>query len=222
MDSLPNELITSIFDFINLITDKRQFLKTSKFHNNLTMRSMLNYEKNYNIPHFIYQLNYCMEKFTLELCHDGYFNLIPDHYIRVSNITLISCAAYYNNMSLLELAISKGCFTCRVAEFGALGGHISVLQWCVDNKFSRSYMYSSAIRCGHLHILKWLQGQQHREFDITYPWMCNKAAEYGQLEILKFAREIGCPWNIHTYIYALRNGNEELIKYLVDNGCPTN
>ncbi len=33
--SLPNELIITIFNFIRKITDKRQFLKTCKLHNNL-------------------------------------------------------------------------------------------------------------------------------------------------------------------------------------------
>ncbi len=226
MDLLPNELIIVIFNFIKLITDKRQFLKTCIHYNNLTKQAMLNYEHNYNIPHFIYENNYCVEKFTLELCHDGYFNLIPDHYINKYNYIITRCSAYFNNVSLLELAKSKDCCLSRIfgvgaLEYGALAGHISVLDWCVKNNFDKDVLCSFSIQYGHLHVLKWLQ-EHGFEFNRTKPWLCNNAADNGQLEILKFAREIGCPWNIHTYRYALKSGNEELIKYLVDNGCPTN
>ncbi len=221
MNSLPNELIIVVFEFIKLITDKRQFLKTSKFHNNLTTQSMLNYEKNYNIPHFIYQLDYCVEKFTLELCHDLYFNLIPEHYITKSNKILVSCLAYYNNVSLLELANSKDCNMDDSLNFGVLGGHISVLEWCLENVKHRHLANSYAIRYGQLHILIWLQEHQHTFNTNTY-WPCNCAAEYGRLEILKYLRDLGCLWSDYTYNRALQNGNQELIKWMEDNGCPTN
>jgi hypothetical protein len=75
------------------------------------------------------------------------------------------------------------------------------------------------------------------------------AAEYGQLEFLKFAYEHGCPWGDHTCssaaerghldclkfahehgalllvgtpFFALSGGNLECLKYACEKGCPVN
>ncbi len=220
LTSLPNELIIIIFEFIKLITDKRQFLKTCKTYNNLTKQSFVNYEKNYNIKNFTYKNNYCVEKFTLELCHDGYFNLIPEHYMNKYNTAIMTCLAYYNNVSLLEVAKSKGCYTSSVPDYAALAGHIPVLDWCYENECNIYFVCGFGIQGGHLHVLKWLQEHKY-EFNTKSPMMCNNIVQRGHLEILKFARGIGCPWNSATYDYALKYGNEELIKWVIDNGCPT-
>ncbi len=219
MDSLPNELIIIIFEFIKLITDKRQFLKTCVLYNNLTKQSFINYETNYHIPHFTHNFNYCVEKFTLELCHDSYFNLIPDHYINKQNNLIMSCSGYYNNVELLELGNSKGCYNTSVADYAALAGHIPVLDWCHQNNCNIYFVCSFAIQGGHVQVLKWLQEHNYK-FDITH-WMCNSAAQRGHLEMLKFMRSIDCPWTSSTYEYALKNGNKELIKWMLENGCPT-
>ena len=42
----------------------------------------------------------------------------------------------------------------------------------------------------------------------------------GHLEILKWARENGCPWNEDTYSSAAKNGHLEVLKWLRENRCP--
>ncbi len=219
MNLLPDELVIEIFNQIQKITDKRNFLRTCKKYNKITSESMSNYVFRatlFNCPHY-----YCVDKYTLELCHDGYFNLIPEHYINKNNKMLIPCLAYYNNIELLELAISKGCSTHDIVMYAALGGHISVLEWCAKNNYSLYIATHYAIQGGHLHILKWLQSNNIK-FNVIDNSLCNCAADNGHLEILKFLRGIGCPWNDTTYLYALDNGNKELVKWMEENGCPTN
>ncbi len=221
MNLLPNEIIIEISNYIQKITDKRLFSRTSKFHKKITEQSILKIENDYKIPNFTYD-NYCIEKFTIELCQDSYFNLIPEQYITYSNEILVLCAAYYNSISLLKLAKSKGCIMIRTTEYGAFGGHISVLEWSFDNYLDehKSITVSAAIQCGHIHVLKWLQEHEY-PFNVKSPWMCNSVSKHGYLEILKFLKKIGCVWTKYTYDYALENGNQELIKWMVDNGCPT-
>ncbi len=219
--SLPNELILEIFNHIKKITDKRQFLKTCKTYNKITRQSMLNYENNYYIPNFNYKNKYSMEKFTLELCHDGYFNLIPEYYIQKSNDILALCGAYYNNVKILELCKFKGCNLNKISEYGAISGHISVLDFCIKNNCNRDLMLYYLIRNGHVHALKWLKTNDQRITSKSCS-LCSMAVQSDHLEVLKFLREINCPWDQITYKFALKLGNNEMIKWMVDNGCPTN
>ena len=55
------------------------------------------------------------------------------------------------------------------------------------------------------------------------PWdeyTCYNAAGEGHLECLKYAHENGCPWNEDTCSKAAKNGHFECLKYAHENGCP--
>ena len=39
---------------------------------------------------------------------------------------------------------------------------------------------------------------------------------------MKWLFENKCPWNINTFMTAVKRGNLENIKWLEDNGCPKN
>ena len=49
---------------------------------------------------------------------------------------------------------------------------------------------------------------------------CSKMAEKGNLELLQFLRENGCPWDERTCAWAAENGHLECLKYVHENGCP--
>ena len=54
------------------------------------------------------------------------------------------------------------------------------------------------------------------------PWdkrTCSEAALYGHLECLQYAHEKGCPWNEETCSEAAKNGHQECLKYARENGC---
>ena len=46
-------------------------------------------------------------------------------------------------------------------------------------------------------------------------------AKNGYLDFLKYAYENGCPWNEYTCIDALNNGHQYCLKYTIKNGCPS-
>ena len=55
------------------------------------------------------------------------------------------------------------------------------------------------------------------------PWdgrTCVVAAFHGHLEMLKWARENGCPWDECTCAVAAQNGHLEMLKWARENGCP--
>ena len=55
------------------------------------------------------------------------------------------------------------------------------------------------------------------------PWdkdTCSEAAYHGHLECLKYAHENGCPWDESTCSAAAEKGHLECLKYAHENGCP--
>jgi hypothetical protein len=50
----------------------------------------------------------------------------------------------------------------------------------------------------------------------------NHAAGHGNLELLKWARENGCPWNDRTPVNAAITGKLETLEWLHENECPFN
>jgi len=58
-------------------------------------------------------------------------------------------------------------------------------------------------------------------FKLNKAWFCWQVASTNKLELLKWAREVkGCEWNTDTIDAASYQGNLEMIKYCVANGCP--
>merc|ERR1712224_965414 len=71
---------------------------------------------------------------------------------------------------------------------------------------------TSAAAGGQLETLKWL-----RSLDPPCPcstWVCNYAAEKGDLEMLQWAREEGCPWEEMACMMAARGGHLEVLQWL--------
>jgi hypothetical protein len=49
---------------------------------------------------------------------------------------------------------------------------------------------------------------------------CSEAAGNGQLEVLKYLRENGCPWGEDACSSAAGNGHLDVLKYLREYDCP--
>ena len=49
---------------------------------------------------------------------------------------------------------------------------------------------------------------------------CHKMAEKGNVELLQFLHENGCPWGESTCYVAAKNGHLECLRYAHENECP--
>ena len=49
---------------------------------------------------------------------------------------------------------------------------------------------------------------------------CSSAAQGGHLEVLKWLRRKGCPWNERTCLRAAVHGHLDVLRWAIDNGCP--
>merc|ERR1711934_1185224 len=55
------------------------------------------------------------------------------------------------------------------------------------------------------------------------PWnvgACNSAAGEGHLECLKWLRSEGCPWDARACAGAALDGHLDVLQWAIDNGCP--
>ena len=99
------------------------------------------------------------------------------------------------------------------------GGHLEVLKWLRSKGcLWTERVCSVAAECGQLEILKWLRAN-------GCPWdwwTCYEAARGGHLEVLQWVRANGCPWNELTCSGAAQNGHIEVLQWARANGCPWN
>lgn len=99
---------------------------------------------------------------------------------------------------------------------------------------------SNAIEAGNIRFLELLQpdphtyltkfAARHGQLEVLkwlrsrgYPWnshVCDEAAANDHLELLKWARDRECPWNANTCISAAQNGRLEILKWLHEQKCP--
>ncbi len=76
----------------------------------------------------------------------------------------------------------------------------------------------NAIHFGNLGALQPMH--QRGDLDDDFNSLCTWAAEEGQLEILKWLRENGAPWNEYTCAWAAHDGDLEMLQWARANGCP--
>ncbi len=235
--SLPNDMIILIFETIELITDKRKFLRTCSKYNFLTKESMKNYENNYIVKHFHKIDEYCMEKFTLELCHDKYFDMIPKHYIIPENLILVKALATFNCVELLQIItehnivnqLEKRFFVVSgVCQDAANNGSLEVLKWANNIGLSMTIITSNSVGktiitniCanaalnGHLNILNWAKEINLDIDDMIY----YNAALGGHVEILNWAKLNRLPYRMLGIVNnAPCGGNIEVLKWVKENG----
>ena len=74
-----------------------------------------------------------------------------------------------------------------------------------------------AVKKGYLSTLQHMhsRGRLSRK-----KYLCEDAARGGHLEVLKWARENGCPWDEHTCTYAAEGGHLDVLQWALENGCP--
>ncbi len=238
MDKLPNEIILLIFELISKITDKRQYLRTCNRYNKITKQLIKYYEDNFIVEDFGRITCYCVNKFSLELCHDKYFDMIPEHYIFPDNMFLMQALAFFGDTIILDrLAnISRSYYRliCRLnfrslgnqlsnlenslSRYAILNNQLDVLIWIKNNYSLAASACNMAIGKGNLEILRWLN-QNGRYFDKQ---SIHLACCHGNLPCIKFVYDhtYSQEWNRRTCDEITRHGNIELLNWARENGCP--
>jgi len=111
---------------------------------------------------------------------------------------------------------------CRAAVV-ASGAPKEERWWWIDNEGNEGEGFEGGPLClrvsnfvGSIERLAWAKemGCQWDE------WICEFAAEGGNLQVLRWAREHGCKWNQMTCAVAASRGHLEVLRWAHDHGCP--
>lgn len=163
-------------------------------------------------------------------------------------------ATKYNNLNMLKdiMTPTTRDFRCNaeyitkydLTNLAASLGHLEILQWAIQNDcayFERAVLHYAA-KGGRRNVLEWAMdfgfsghflcepAAQNGQLE-TIKWLrevrhcdwgflvCAGAAKYGHLDVIKYARNNGCKWDHHTCDWAARFGHLEVLKWARDNGC---
>ncbi|GFR41069.1 hypothetical protein Agub_g1709 [Astrephomene gubernaculifera] len=77
----------------------------------------------------------------------------------------------------------------------------------------------AAAREGHLHVVVWLVETLGAALQLGTE-VFSDAAYSGNLELLRWLRERGCPWDADAIAEAARSGCDEALEWLVEQVCP--
>jgi len=82
---------------------------------------------------------------------------------------------------------------------------------------TQEYFCSRVARMNKLEYLVWLREVKNCDWD---RWTIAYAAEQGNLAMVEYCVENGCPMNEYACTFAAREGYLDVLKYLHENDCP--
>ncbi len=169
MNYLPTDLLEKVINNILFITDIRKLTQTcvlfnklcKPYINKLEVKYMKN-NKSYTFSKYLN--NYCIEKFTIEITLDGYYELLDKKFYRKKNKIICSMLAFCGQEKLLCGAISKKCnydeYTLMCSIFANTDVIFTYLVKKIYGKLSKNYPHTDIVRniglSGNIHILKWI------------------------------------------------------------------
>ena len=117
-------------------------------------------------------------------------------------------------LALLKWALAEGCPRddeggYAMARYAARYGHVELVKWlCGEGGFAMDesatkFAMFAATTSGNLELMQWLQGKGYDLSSIfgahSYGAVfCNYAVGRGHVEVLRWARENGCPWSAYV------------------------
>ena len=109
----------------------------------------------------------------------------------------------------------------RVKADVIMPGRVALAKWALAEGCPRGNgpytMAHFAASCGHLELVKWLCGEGGFAMDED---VMEYAARSGNLELVKSLRAAGCLWDHFTCSGAVDKGHVEVLRWARENGCP--
>jgi len=127
-------------------------------------------------------------------------------------------AAEKGYVDMLKYLIEELGYFCDTSSFiqAAIYGHMDTMKYLIENKHTPSLLddldiIGAAVQYGQFEATKYLleDGFPVNEF------VMHQASLGGNLNIVKYLHEYGCPWDSSVY-----SGNLEIMEYAYEEGCP--
>ncbi len=114
------------------------------------------------------------------LCNRDLYKIVKKPYTKKSEISFENLALYR------RLGMRKK----SIGRFAALKGDLELVQWSIEQAGcpkDDTFLFLYAAKSGNLALMMWLQ-----QIGCPMPrGICERAAEFGHLEILKWAKDLG-------------------------------
>ena len=190
---------------------------TEPFHYNAWMCAEIG--KSGNIKIFKWALHARRPNFlkTSHVCSRG-LNLMEKHYV-------CAYAASMGNKKLLEEYHANNHHKSGITyKFAANYDDIDLLEWLYENSWpiiceDQCDLGEIAVIKGRKDLFEWALGKQACKLKTLY---CCRAAENGNIDILKWLRAQGCPWSESTLGAAAMNGHTDIVHWAFFHDAPYN
>jgi hypothetical protein len=132
--------------------------------------------------------------------------------------SLGACAAYSGSLELLTWLTEQGCKLDKHAcTMAAVAGHKHILCYLREQDCDwDARAVAAAAANNHLSLVKWLLSAG---CPFEAPSMCEGAAESGRIEMMVYARQLGCELNARVMQVAADNGRLPMCQYLHSEEC---
>lgn len=159
---------------------------------------------------------------TIRAAQKGHLHILKwleDFGFELSRYELAQHAVYHEHANILEWCAEVNPYTSHVIQNAAYGGKLDLLKKIQElnpSLFADSWdmLLFNATKKGHLDIVQWVSDKMPLNSAVI-GW----ATRSGQLNVLKWAREKGFPWEPRSCWKAVASGNLELLQWSLLNGC---
>ncbi|GFR47230.1 hypothetical protein Agub_g8914 [Astrephomene gubernaculifera] len=107
-------------------------------------------------------------------------------------------------------------------ETAARHGHLNVVKWAVET-VEREVAQAGPEAATEEETVEYLRqrfGDVDRGHRFLGPDHMQAALHSGNIELLVYLRECGCPWGSSCFLAAVRDGSPETVEWLAQHGCP--
>lgn len=150
-------------------------------------------------------------EYTLQHVTEIFFNSVGNA-VRSKNPEVLKCILnFYKNHGLTDHG--------RSLNQAASYGNLEILKILIDSGYKiEASTLKSSLSAENLDCYHYLK-------DLNCPYdetIYDEVIENEDLERIQFLHENGYKWNSQTFNFARNFGNEDVLNYLIEKGCPTN
>ncbi len=230
MDLLPNELIDLICFNLKCITDIRNLSRIGKKYNLKCQKHITNMETLYKKKHKRLDLvkhfdKHSVEKFTIEIVLDNYYDLLPEKYYNKNNGMMCAILALCGNFELLKIAHLTSCpLEHYAASCAAHEGHVKILDWISKHiNINMRLICSNGAGNGHVNVLDWLLENKYEIRTKELDTCVVKASHRGHTNVLNWLLQHNYIIDVLKCIESASNDNRiKILQWLFDHNLVKN
>jgi hypothetical protein len=136
--------------------------------------------------------------------------------------TTMTGAAQRNKLAEVQYLHIQGCpWPPRIFKNAASSGYFELLCWCHEHDcpWEASKAATYAAESGNIELMAWVLQQPDTQLSEHVMFA---AVATGDIPICQYLRAQQCPWDAHSTCLAASDRDVDLLRWLLDNGCPFN